>query len=87
LQILSACPEIRWHFIGRLQRNKIPKVINTPNLDMIETVDSIKLATALHEAWGKFGKSEPIKIMVQVNTSSEEGNFEFLNPELFCLLY
>lgn len=71
--MLTKCPEIKWHFIGRLQRNKIPKVLNTPNLYMIETVDSIKIATSLHEAWGKFNKAEPIKIMVQVNTSSEEG--------------
>ncbi|XP_059488824.1 pyridoxal phosphate homeostasis protein [Neocloeon triangulifer] len=69
-EILSKCPEIRWHFIGRLQRNKVSKVVNTPNLYMVETIDSAKLASALHEAWGKFGK-EPIKIMVQVNTSAE----------------
>ncbi|XP_065351200.1 pyridoxal phosphate homeostasis protein [Cloeon dipterum] len=70
-EILLKCPDIRWHFIGRLQRNKIPKVINTPNLFMVETVDSARLATALHDAWGKFGK-EPLRVMVQVNTSAEE---------------
>lgn len=71
--MLSKCPEIKWHFIGRLQRNKISKVLNTPNLDMVETVDSIRIASSLHEAWGRFAKPEPLKIMVQVNTSSEEG--------------
>lgn len=75
--MLTKCPEIKWHFIGRLQKNKIGKVLNTPNLYMIETVDSIKIATSLHEAWGKFNKPEPINIMVQVNTSSEDGKLKF----------
>jgi PLP dependent protein len=73
--MLEICPEIKWHFIGRLQKNKLSKVINTPNLYMIETVDSIKIATSLHEAWGRIKKPEPIKILIQVNTSAEEGAF------------
>lgn len=41
---------------------------------MIETVDSQKLATQLNKNWPKFGPpGSKLNIMVQVNTSGEEG--------------
>lgn len=43
-----------------------------PNLFMIETVDSTKLATTLNSLWGKQNKTKPLNVMVQVNTSKEE---------------
>ena len=43
-----------------------------PNLFMVETVDSDKLATALDAACQKLAKqSKRLKVMVQVNTSRE----------------
>lgn len=46
---------------------------------MIQTVDSLKLATALHKALEKEVKEEanasqkvPLKVLLQVNTSGEE---------------
>ncbi|KAI9561729.1 hypothetical protein GHT06_012690 [Daphnia sinensis] len=71
-KILEKCPEICWHFIGHLQRNKVNKLLSVPNLYMIETVDSLKLASALNTSWTKLEKTEKLKIMVQVNTSGEE---------------
>ncbi|XP_057376275.1 pyridoxal phosphate homeostasis protein-like [Daphnia carinata] len=71
-KILEKCPEICWHFIGHLQRNKVNKLISVQNLYMIETVDSLKLANALNTSWTKLEKTEKLKIMVQVNTSGEE---------------
>lgn len=72
--ILEKCKEIRWHFIGHLQRNKVNKVLSVPNLYAIETVDSEKLANTLNNAWIKYRKSDEtkLKVMVQVNTSKEE---------------
>ncbi|KAK7863757.1 hypothetical protein R5R35_011158 [Gryllus longicercus] len=72
-EILERCPDIKWHFIGHLQSNKVSKVLSVPNLHMIETVDSEKLATTVNQNWGKLGKDYNLKIMVQVNTSKEEG--------------
>ncbi|XP_032794388.1 pyridoxal phosphate homeostasis protein [Daphnia magna] len=71
-KILEKCPEICWHFIGHLQRNKVNKILSVQNLYMIETVDSLKLASALNTSWIKLEKTEKLKIMVQVNTSGEE---------------
>lgn len=70
--ILDKCKEIKWHFIGHLQKNKINKITAVPGLDVLETLHSEKLAVALNTAWEKAKKEEPLKIMVQVNTSGEE---------------
>ncbi|XP_057663924.1 pyridoxal phosphate homeostasis protein [Diorhabda carinulata] len=71
--ILEKCKDIKWHFIGHLQSNKVNKVISLPNIHLIETVDSQKLASLLDKNWPKFGPPESkLKIMIQVNTSGEE---------------
>ena len=47
--ILKQCPDIRWHFVGHLQRNKVPKILTrVPNLDCIQTIDSIELADRIN---------------------------------------
>jgi len=78
--ILERCKEIRWHFIGNLQRNKVNKVLSIPNLYIIETINNDKLANALNNSWPKFRKSDDSKlnVMVQINTSQEKGNEIFI---------
>ena len=49
-----------------------------PNLHVIETIDSEKLAIAVNDTWGKLGKPESLKVMVQVNTSSEQSKLMFV---------
>ncbi|KAL0860805.1 hypothetical protein ABMA27_009349 [Loxostege sticticalis] len=72
-QILEKCKEIKWHFIGHLQTNKINKLLGSPGLFMVETIDSEKLADNVNKQWVKYRKDEEkLKIMVQVNTSGEE---------------
>lgn len=71
-EIIQKCPDICWHFIGHLQRNKVSKVVSVPGLYVIETVDSTKLATTINDAWKKLDISKKLKVMVQVNTSFEE---------------
>lgn len=43
-----------------------------PNLYMLHTVDSAKLADIIDKTWFKLAKPEPLKIMIQVNTSGED---------------
>ncbi|KAJ8285585.1 hypothetical protein GJAV_G00028500 [Gymnothorax javanicus] len=73
-QILSLCPEIKWHFIGHLQKNNVNKLLGVPNLFMVETIDSIKLADKVNASWQRLraANSQRLKIMVQLNTSGEE---------------
>ncbi|RHY98217.1 hypothetical protein DYB31_015167, partial [Aphanomyces astaci] len=67
------CPsDIQWHFIGHLQSNKVKTLVaGVPNLYMVESVDSIKVASKLDKAWGERQSGHPLRVMVQVNTSGE----------------
>lgn len=78
-EILSNCPEIKWHFIGHLQRKNVTKLLNVPNLFIVETVDSEKLATALDARLKSKGTDCKLNIFVQVNTSGEEGKVGLSN--------
>lgn len=75
-KILENCRDIRWHFIGHLQTNKINKIVNLPNLHMIETVHNAKLAEGLNKAWEKVKAQNPEKqklnVLIQINTSGED---------------
>ncbi|GMH34302.1 hypothetical protein BSKO_02136 [Bryopsis sp. KO-2023] len=64
--------DIEWHFIGHLQSNKIKKLLEgVPNLAMVETVHSVKVANKLNQTVADLGRP-PLGVMVQVNTSGEE---------------
>lgn len=56
-----------WHLIGHLQTNKVKLAVKL--FDMIESVDSIKLAEAINKEAGKINKVQ--KILVQVNLVKE----------------
>ncbi|CAG5118012.1 unnamed protein product [Candidula unifasciata] len=71
-ELQDRCRDIRWHFIGHLQRNKVSKLLDVPNLFVVETVDSIRLAKAINETWQRLNKIDPLNVMAQVNTSGEE---------------
>ncbi|XP_058467233.1 pyridoxal phosphate homeostasis protein [Malaya genurostris] len=75
-RILEQCQDIRWHFIGHLQSNKINKIVNLPNLYMIETVHNTKLAESLNKAWEKVKTEKPdrnkLNVLIQINTSGED---------------
>lgn len=65
--------DIKWHLIGHLQSNKVKElIIGCPNLYIVESVDTIKLATKLNNVCEKYRKENPLNILVQVNTSKEE---------------
>lgn len=40
-QILSSCPEIKWHFIGHLQKNNVNKLIGKLWLSLFDPRGSI----------------------------------------------
>ncbi|XP_034060933.1 pyridoxal phosphate homeostasis protein isoform X1 [Gymnodraco acuticeps] len=80
--ILASCPEIRWHFIGNLQKNNVNKLLGVPNLFVVETVDSAKLADRVNSSWQRLrgASTQRLKVMVQLNTSGEQ-NKHGLPPE------
>eukprot|EP00050_Salpingoeca_kvevrii_P011043 m.12319 g.12319 ORF g.12319 m.12319 type:complete len:230 (+) comp3222_c0_seq2:207-896(+) len=70
--------DIEWHFIGHLQSNKAQAVAEIPNLVMIETVHSEKLANRLERFLAEADRT--VSVMVQVNTSGED-NKNGVEPE------
>jgi pyridoxal phosphate enzyme (YggS family) len=59
--------EVSWHFVGRLQTNKAKYAVKL--FDMIQTVDSFKLAKELNHRAQPLGRKIPI--IIQVNLASE----------------
>jgi hypothetical protein len=57
----------KWHFIGHLQTNKVKYVV--PVYDMIETVDSFKIAKAIDKYAKKCGKIMPV--LIEINSGKE----------------
>ena len=72
--------DINWHFIGHLQSQKAKTLIrDVPNLALMETVDSEKIATKLNAAVEQ-SERYPLAVYVQVCTSNE-GTKSGVDPE------
>jgi len=71
-------PQVRWHFIGRIQSNKT-KVI-AQYFDVVETVDRLKVAVALDKHLGELGKK--MGAYIQVNLGKEEQKAGIMPEEL-----
>ena len=61
-------PRVKWHMIGHLQRNKAKKAVAV--FDMIETVDSVRLAKEIDKACKKIGKI--MLILIEINSGEED---------------
>ncbi|KAL7072362.1 hypothetical protein ACQ4LE_008460 [Meloidogyne hapla] len=67
---LLGASDICWHFIGRLQSNKIKKICAIHGLWCIETLDSAKHSDLIQSIMVVLKKE--LKVFIQVNTSSEK---------------
>jgi pyridoxal phosphate enzyme (YggS family) len=62
---------VRWHFIGTLQTNKVKELMKIPNLWAIHSVSSKKLLEEILRREGEFQGPE-LNLFFQLNTSKEE---------------
>lgn len=60
----SQRPELEWHFIGHLQRNKAKQVV--PYVHTLHTLDRVSLADTLERLLER-----DIRVLIQVNVSEE----------------
>ncbi len=60
---------IEWHFVGRLQKNKINNLIDL-NPSLMHSLDSLELALELNKKLKT--KNKKMNCLLQVNSSSEE---------------
>jgi pyridoxal phosphate enzyme (YggS family) len=75
--VAAAGVEVRWHFVGQLQRNKARSVARYA--DTVHSVDSVRLAEALSAAAVAL-RDRPLRTLVQVSLDGARGGVPI--PEL-----
>lgn len=70
--------DIRWHFIGHLQTNKVKFI--APFVYLIHGTDSVKLLQEINKQGAKLNRT--IKCLLQVHIAQEETKFGFDDEEL-----
>ncbi|MHC4879035.1 MAG: YggS family pyridoxal phosphate-dependent enzyme [Planctomycetota bacterium] len=74
----SRGPQIEWHMIGHLQRNKVDVVL--PVASLIHSVDSLRLARRISAVAASRGMSAPV--LIEVNVSGEQSKDGFAPDDL-----
>jgi pyridoxal phosphate enzyme (YggS family) len=62
--------DIDWHFIGKLQKNKINRILK--NFDFIESVDGVKSLEHIHKR-----VNDVIKVFIEINIGDEKNKSGF----------
>lgn len=73
---------IEWHFIGRLQSNKVNKALEL--FSMVQSVHSLELAKRMSESAAAKGKK--IEILAEVNLAGEGSKTGFCPSELLEMI-
>jgi len=70
--------DIKWHFIGHLQTNKVKYII--PFISLIHSVDSLKLLKEINKR--AKAKNKIINCLIQVKIANEESKYGFKINEI-----
>ena len=73
--------DIRWHFIGHLQTNKVKQIV--PCVHMIHSVDSVRLLEVINREAEKIGRR--IKVLLEVHVAKEDTKSGFMPEEITSL--
>ena len=73
--------DIRWHFIGHLQTNKVRQIV--PFVHMIHSVDSVRLLEIINREAEKIGRR--VKVLLEVHVAKEETKSGFMPEEITSL--
>ncbi len=75
-------PNVRWHVVGHLQRNKVARTL--PLVCLVHSVDSVRLLTALEQEAQRLKCAVPV--LLEVNASHEASKHGFAPEEVPALL-
>lgn len=75
-------PGLRWHLIGHLQRNKVRQAVEL--FDLIQSVDSSRIARRLDQVCRELGKVMPV--LIEVNIAEEPQKAGVIPSEAEALL-
>lgn len=70
--------DVRWHFIGHLQTNKVKMIVG--KVAMIESIDTEKLLMLVDRVSAELGVTS--RVLMQVHVAAEETKFGFSPEEL-----
>ena len=73
--------DIRWHFIGHLQTNKVRQIL--PFVHLIHSVDSLRLLECINREAEKIGRT--VRVLLEVHVAKEETKSGFTPEELLSL--
>jgi pyridoxal phosphate enzyme (YggS family) len=65
---------LHWHFIGRVQRNKVRRIL--PRFEVIHAIDSLGLASYANDLAGELGLFPKVFLQVNVGGEASKGGFE-----------
>ena len=74
--------DIHWHMIGHLQRNKVKYIVD--KVEMIHSVDSLRLAEAIDKEAQK--KNVVVPVLIEVNVAEEDSKFGLSLEEVISLV-
>jgi pyridoxal phosphate enzyme (YggS family) len=67
-EVAAAGARVRWHYVGRLQRNKCRSVVGYA--DVVQSVDSVRLARALGDAAERH-RDTVLDVLVQISIDGD----------------
>ena len=73
--------DIRWHFIGHLQTNKVKQIV--PFVYLIHSVDSLRLLECINREAEKIQRK--VRVLLEVHVAKEETKSGFTPEELLSL--
>lgn len=72
---IDALPgSLHWHFIGRVQRNKVRKLLQ--RFEVIHAIDSLRLASFTDEVARELGLFPKVFLQINVGKESSKGGFD-----------
>lgn len=77
-KVSSLPADIRWHFIGHLQRNKVKLIL--PFVHLIHSVDSLRLLLEIEKQAAKINRK--VRVLLQIYIAGEETKFGLDEKEL-----
>jgi hypothetical protein len=81
-ELVAKAPElpmdIRWHFIGHLQKNKVRSIM--PHVSVIESVDSVELLRLIEKEAARIDRT--VDVLLQLHVAQEETKSGFSFDEL-----
>ena len=78
-------PEVKWHMIGHLQRNKVKYLARMERCELIHSLDSLRLAKKINKRAGM--EERVMKALVQVNIAEDESKYGLYASEIIDYLH